>query len=60
MKNNQQYYRKPVRVNNFWNNNFIEYENNGDRNKILLLKEYLDELKPYTRDVINNLKKFDT
>ena len=60
MKNNQQYYCKPVRVNNFWNNNFIEYENNGDRNKTLLLKEYLDELKPYARDVINNLKKFDT
>ena len=27
-------YYKSVRVNNFWSNNFIEYESNGDRNKI--------------------------
>ena len=26
-------YYKPKRVNNFWNNNYIEYESNGDRNK---------------------------
>ena len=24
---------KPVRVSNFWSNNFIEYESNDDRNK---------------------------
>ena len=24
---------KPLRVGNFWNNNYIEYESNGDRNK---------------------------
>ena len=26
-------YWKPVRVGNFWNNNYINYESNGDRNK---------------------------
>ena len=26
---------KPVRVNNFWSNNYIEYESNGDMNKTL-------------------------
>ena len=26
-------YYKPVRVGNFWNNNYIDYESNGDRNK---------------------------
>ena len=26
---------KPVRVNNFWSNNYIEYESKGDRNKTL-------------------------
>ena len=26
-------YCKPVRVGNFWNNNYINYESNGDRNK---------------------------
>ena len=26
-------YCKPVRVGNFYSNNYIEYKNNGDRNK---------------------------
>ena len=28
-------YCKPVRVGNFWSNNYIEFESNGDRNKTL-------------------------
>ena len=28
-------YYKPVKVNNFWSNNYIEYESNDDKNKIL-------------------------
>ena len=31
-------------VNNFWNDNFIEYESNNDRNKNLSLKEF-DKLR---------------
>ena len=27
------YYYKLIRLGNFWNNNYIEYESNGDRNK---------------------------
>ena len=26
-------YYKPVRVNNFWNNNYIEHKGNGDRKR---------------------------
>ena len=26
-------YYKPKRVSNFWNNNYIEYESNGDKNR---------------------------
>ena len=33
---------KPIRVGSFWNNNYIEYESNGDRNKNLSLKEHLN------------------
>ena len=29
---------KPEKVNNFWNNSYIEYESNGHRNKNLSLK----------------------
>ena len=53
-------YYKPIRVGTFRNNNYIEYENNGDSNKSLLVKEYLDKIKPYLRDIIINLQKSDT
>ena len=43
-------YYKQIRVVNFWNNNYIEDESNGDRNKNLN-KEYLNKAKPYLRDI---------
>ena len=42
-------YYKPVRVSNFYSNNHIEYENNGDRNKTISLKKYFNEFKPYLK-----------
>ena len=53
-------YYKPIRVRNFWNNIYIEYESNSDKNKNLSVKEYLNEIKPYLRDVIINLQKSGT
>ena len=53
-------YYKPVRLSNFWSNNYIEYESNGDRNKTLSVEEYLNKIRPYLKDIINNLKKSDT
>ena len=53
-------YYKSVRVGNFWSNNYIEYESNGDRNKTLSIEEYLTKIRPYLKDIINNLKKSDT
>ena len=53
-------YHKPVRVNNFWGDKYIEYESNGDRNKCLSVEEYLNKIRPYPKDIINHLKKFDT
>ena len=50
---------KPVRENNFWSNNYIEYKINGDKNTILSADECLDKIRPYLRD-INNLKQSDT
>ena len=52
-------YYKPVRLNNFWSNNYIEYKSNGDKNRIISVKEYLDKIRPYLKD-INDLKKPDT
>ena len=48
---------KPVRVGNFWSNNYIGHETNGDRNKTLSVKEYLNKIRPHSKDIINNLKK---
>ena len=53
-------YYKPVWVSNFWSNNYIEYKNNGDRNKILSTEEYLDKITPYLKDIINDPKQIDT
>ena len=40
-------YHKPITIGNFWNNNQIELESNGDGNQSLLLKKYLDKIKLY-------------
>ena len=53
-------YYKPKRVSNFWNNNCIEYESNGDRNKILWIEEYLNKINPYLRDITVDLQESDT
>ena len=50
-------YHKPVRVSNFGNKHYIEYESNSDRNKTLLLQKYLNKIKPYLKNTINTLKK---
>ena len=53
-------YYKPVRVSNFWSNNYIEYESNDRRNNTLSVEEYLNKISPYLKYFINNLKKSDT
>ena len=58
-KEEENYY-KPVRVNNFYSYNYIEYKSNGDNNKILSVEEYLNKISPYLKDIINNLKKSET
>ena len=46
-----------MRVSSFWNNNYIEYETKDDRNKALSGEEYLNKIRRYLQDFINNLKK---
>ena len=53
-------YYKPVRISSFWSNNYIEYESNDDRNKTLSIKEYLNKIRTYLKDIKNIFKKFDT
>ena len=44
----------------FRSNSYIEYESNGDKNEALSFKEYLNEINPHLKDIINNLKESDT
>ena len=42
-------------MNTFWSNNYIEYKRNSDRNKTLSVEEYLDEIRPNLKAIINDL-----
>ena len=55
----QENYQKPARIGNFLSKNYVEYKSNGDRNKTLSIKKYLDKTKPYLKDIKNNLRKSD-
>ena len=49
-------YYKPIKTNDAFNSNYIEYEYKGDKNKTLSIKEYLNMIRPYLRDIINDHK----
>ena len=59
-ENEEENYYRPVRVNNFWSNNYIKYESNGDRNKGLSIEGFLNKIRPHLKDIINKLKKSDS
>ena len=49
-----------MNVDNFWNNNCTEYKSNGDENTILSVEEYVNKIRPYLRDLVNDFKQSDT
>ena len=49
-------YYKPLKINDAFNSNYIECESKKDNNKTLLIKEYFNMIRPYLRDIMNNLK----
>ena len=46
-----------MRASNFWRNNFIGYESNGNKNKRLSVEEFVNKVRPYLKDIVYNLKK---
>ena len=60
LKKEEKNYYKLVKISNFWSNNYIEYESNGDKNITLSVEEYPNQISPNLKDTINNLKKSDT
>ena len=54
-KQKEKYYYIPIRVGNFWKNNYIKYESSGDRNKNLL--QYLDKILRYSNLKLNHAQE---
>ena len=48
-------YYQQIKVGNLWNNNYIEDESDTDKNKNLSVKECLNEIKLYLKDIISDL-----
>ena len=51
-------YYKPMRTESTINRNYIEYESNEDKGKNLSAKKYLNRIRPYLSDIINDYKAF--
>ena len=49
-------YYKPIKTKSAFNGNYIEYESKVVKDKNVLPKEYLDILKPYLSDMMNDHK----
>ena len=49
-------YHKPIITNSAFNNNYIQYESRGNKDKILTISEYLDMIRSYLIDIINDHK----
>ena len=47
-------YYKPIITKGAFNNNYIQYESKGDKGKNLSIKDYLNMIRPYLSDIIND------
>ena len=45
---------KLIKTDSAFNNNYVEHESIGDKDKTLTIKEYFDEIKSYLDDIIND------
>ena len=59
-KKEKENYYKPVKVNTFWNNDYIDYKSNGDKNKKLSAEEYLNKIGLFLRDLLNDRKQSES
>ena len=45
-----------MRIGNDVSSIYIEYKSNGNKDKTLSIQDYLDEIKPYLSDMLNDHK----
>ena len=51
-------YYKPIVINDAFNSNYIQYESKRDEDKFSSIKEYLNLIRPYLGDKINDRKTY--
>ena len=49
-------YYKPIITKGAFNDNYIQYESKGDKGKNLSIKKYLNMIRPYLSNIINDHK----
>ena len=49
-------HHEPKKTASAFNNNYIQYESMGDKDENLSVKEYIDAIRSYLSDIINNHK----
>ena len=52
-------YYKPILVKSSFHENYKYYESRGDKDKKLSIEQYLDMIKPYLSDLINENKAIE-
>ena len=57
--NNEDYY-KPILVKSSFTENYEYYESRGDKDKKISIEQYLDMIKPYLSDLINENKAIES
>lgn len=45
-----------MRISNAFDDNFVEYRSNGDKEKTLPIEKYFNKIKPYLSGMINDLQ----
>ena len=45
-----------MRISNAFDDNFVEYRSNGDKEKPLPIEKYFNKIKPYLSGMINDLQ----
>ena len=55
-KINEKDYYEPIKTKHAFDDGYIEYESRGDKDNNLSLVEYIDIIRPYLRDMIDNHK----
>ena len=48
---------RPIKINDAFDDNYIEYQSKGNKDKILSVKEYLNIIKPYLSNIIDDHKE---